>query len=197
MPWCIPTSAELACGAAAGKVALSHEEPEPVNHNQVLMTGVWWWVSSAGRGLDPQFEGHRVTGWLPSGIGRTISFTRVHFLCWLFSFVYSTSMFPQWHITAKSASGRLHLKTHTPSTYCNQRGLTVLSRHSLETCQWNKLTCNSLGNARHQLFQLSEPLWTDPGLKSGFDAPADLYETKGKKEEKKASAGNNLSNHPQ
>ena len=32
----------------------------------------------------------------------------------------------------------------------------------------NELTCNSPGNTRLQSSQLAEPLWTDPGLKSGF-----------------------------
>ena len=32
----------------------------------------------------------------------------------------------------------------------------------------NELTRNSSGNARLQSSQLAEPLWTDPGLKSGI-----------------------------
>ena len=32
----------------------------------------------------------------------------------------------------------------------------------------HELTRNSLGNTRPQLSQLAEPLWTDPGLKSGM-----------------------------
>ena len=32
----------------------------------------------------------------------------------------------------------------------------------------NELTSNSSGNTWPQLFQLAEPLWTDPGLKSGI-----------------------------
>ena len=32
----------------------------------------------------------------------------------------------------------------------------------------NELTCNSSGNTRLQSSQLTEPLWTDPGLKSGI-----------------------------
>ena len=35
------------------------------------------------------------------------------------------------------------------------------------TYQGNELTCNWSGNAQPQLCQLPEPLWTDPGLKSG------------------------------
>ena len=32
----------------------------------------------------------------------------------------------------------------------------------------NKLTRNLLGNIQPQLSQLAEPLWTDPGIKSGI-----------------------------
>ena len=32
----------------------------------------------------------------------------------------------------------------------------------------NKLTCNLSGNIQSQSSQLAEPLWTDPGLKSGI-----------------------------
>ena len=32
----------------------------------------------------------------------------------------------------------------------------------------NELTRNSSGNTRSQSSQLAEPLWTDPGLKSGI-----------------------------
>ena len=32
----------------------------------------------------------------------------------------------------------------------------------------NELKCTSSGNTRSQSFQLAEPLWTDPGLKSGI-----------------------------
>ena len=32
----------------------------------------------------------------------------------------------------------------------------------------NELTCNLSGNTQSQSSQLSEPLWTDPGLKSGI-----------------------------
>ena len=43
----------------------------------------------------------------------------------------------------------------------------MLSKHGVGTYQGNKLTYNSLGNARAQSSQLAEPLWTGPGLKSG------------------------------
>ena len=42
-----------------------------------------------------------------------------------------------------------------------------LSRHSVRTYQENELTHNLSVNIWLQSFQLAEPLWTDPSLKSG------------------------------
>ena len=44
----------------------------------------------------------------------------------------------------------------------------MLSRHVVGSYQENELTRNSPGNIRSQSSQLAEPLWTDPGLKSGI-----------------------------
>ena len=41
----------------------------------------------------------------------------------------------------------------------------MLSRHSLGTHEGNELAHNSSVNTWPQLFQLPEPLWSDPGLK--------------------------------
>ena len=43
----------------------------------------------------------------------------------------------------------------------------MLLRHSVGIYQGNKLTSNLSGKARPQSSQFTEPLWTDPGLKSG------------------------------
>ena len=88
--------------------------------------------------------------------------------------------------SAKSAGGRLHLNTHTPFTQQCQNGLTMLSRHSMETCQGNKVTCNSSGNTWPQLSQLAEPLLTTPGIRSGISVH-NLISTnkKGEKKRKK------------
>ena len=45
----------------------------------------------------------------------------------------------------------------------------------------NKLTRNSSGNILPQLSQLAEPLWTDPGLKSGITVPDLIFSLKKKK----------------
>ena len=42
-----------------------------------------------------------------------------------------------------------------------------LSRHTEGTYQGNTLTRNSSGNTQPESSQLAEPLWTDPGVKSG------------------------------
>ena len=55
----------------------------------------------------------------------------------------------------------------------------------------NKLTRNSSANTQLQSSQLAEPLWTDPGLKSGLSVRK-LISTLKKK--KKVQAANKLSN---
>ena len=57
---------------------------------------------------------------------------------------------------------------HTPLTQQKWSRPTVLSGHSVETYHGSELTCNLSGNAQPQSSQLAEPLWTDPGLKSGI-----------------------------
>ena len=59
-----------------------------------------------------------------------------------------------------------------------------------ENLSGNKLTHNSSGSIQPRLSQLTEPPWTDPGLKSGIGA-CELISTLKKK---KAQAGNEWSN---
>ena len=107
----------------------------------------------------------------PGRSGGRIFFSRVNFVSWYLFGVRSTPVLPQWHVkdpghSAKSASGRLHLNTHTPLTQRSRSGLTMpLCRHS-ENLSGNKLTRNLSGNIRPQSSQLAEPLWTDPDIKS-------------------------------
>ena len=54
----------------------------------------------------------------------------------------------------------------------------------------NELTRNSSGNTRPRSSQLSEPLWTDPGLRSGINVRYLISTDKNNK----AQAGNKLSN---
>ena len=66
-----------------------------------------------------------------------------------------------------------------------------LSRHSVETCRGNELTCNSSGDIRSQSSQFAEPLWTDPGRKSEISV-CELISTE--KKHRKVQTGNELSN---
>ena len=99
-----------------------------------------------------------------------IFFFRVNFVCRLLFGVCSTPVLLQWYVkdpghSAKSAGGRLHLNTHTSLTQRSRSGLTMLSGHSVGTYpEKNELTRNSSGDTRSQWSELTEPLWTDPGL---------------------------------
>ena len=104
-------------------------------------------------------------------------------------------MLSQWHVKknkkqhrlfCQSAGGGLNLNTHTHLTHRTRSGLTILSRHCVGTYQGNDLTRSSSGNPRPQSSQLPEPLWTDPGLKSGIGV-RELISTL--KEEKKRRRG--------
>ena len=105
-------------------------------------------------------------------------------------------LLPWWHIkdphnSAKSAGGRLHLNTHSSLTQRRRSGLTTpLSRHSLGTYPKTSSHANLSWNIRSQSFQLAEPLWTDPDIKSGISV-CELILTKKKK---KTQAGNKWSN---
>ena len=89
---------------------------------------------------------------------------------------YSVSIPP--HVTAvarkrprsfcqKSAGGRFHPNTHTLFTQRSRFGLTMsLSRHSVGTYPETGLHATCQGTL-NQSSQLAEPLWTDPGIKSG------------------------------
>ena len=68
----------------------------------------------------------------------------------------------------QNCNGRLHLNTYTPSTQQSRSALTMLFSRSAETYQGNKLTRNSSECARPQSSSLTEPLWSEPGLKSGI-----------------------------
>ena len=59
----------------------------------------------------------------------------------------------------------------------------------------NELTRNSLGNTRSQSSQVAEPLWTDPGLKSGISV-RELVSTKKKKKRRRAMICRTFSPNP-
>ena len=113
----------------------------------------------------------RVVSSSPSRSGGRIFCSRVDFLCRLLFGVHSTLCY-QCQVkdpsnSAKNAGSRRHLNTHTPLTQQRQSGLTMLSRHSMGTFQGNKHT-ELIKEHLALLSQLAEPLWTDPGIKSGI-----------------------------
>ena len=116
----------------------------------------------------------RLRVWIPAEGAREI-FSPGSTLCAdSYSVSVPTPVLPQWHVkdpghSARSADGRFHLNTHTPLTQQSRSGLTMpLSRHCVGTLSGNKFTHNSSGNTRSQSSQLAEPLWTNPGVKSGI-----------------------------
>ena len=56
----------------------------------------------------------------------------------------------------------------------------MLSRHNVGSYNGNELARNSSGNVQPQSSQFAEPLWTDPGFKSGTGV-RELISTKKKK----------------
>ena len=117
-------------------------------------------------------------------------FSRVSFVCWLLLGVRSTPVLPQWHVedpghSAKSAEWQVtpkHAYTVDPTK-------SEWTDYAAVQAYWgnlwgNELTRNLSGNIRPQSFQLAEPLWTDPSMKSGISV-RELISTSKKKEEKK------------
>ena len=88
----------------------------------------------------------------------------------------------------KKCTWQLHLNTHAPLTQQSQSGLTMpRSRHSVRTNQETNSHTTHQG-ILSQSFQLAEPLWTDPSLRSGISVHK-LISTK-----KKAHTGNEFLN---
>ena len=111
-------------------------------------------------------------------------------LCVLLVGVPSTPVLPQWHVkdtgrSATSADSRLQLNTHTPLSKRSRSGLTMpLFRHSEGTYQETSSHTTRQGTLG-QSSQVADPLWTDPGVKSGISV-CELISTK-KKTKKKRS----------
>ena len=83
-------------------------------------------------------------------------------------------MLPQWHVkdpghSAKSAGGRLpqnmqHAFDPTKSEWADYAAVQA----ECGNLSGNELPRNLSGNTRSQSSQLTEPLWTDSGIKSGI-----------------------------
>ena len=69
------------------------------------------------------------------------------------------------------------------------------SRHSVGTLSENEIARNLSGNTGPQSSQLAEPMWTDPGLKSGIHV-RELIFTKEKKKRSRGMNGRTFSQEP-
>ena len=126
-----------------------------------------------------------------------IFFCRVNFACWFLFGVRSTP-----RVTAVTCK--------RPRSFCQKCRWQVKLKHAytldptkLEWADYatvqaqcgnqsgNELTCNWSGNTQSQSSQLAEPLWTDPGIKSGISVRKLISTLK-----KKVQAGNELLNIP-
>ena len=108
-------------------------------------------------------------------------------------------MLPQWHIkdpshSAKSAGGRLHLNTNTPLTHRSQSGLCRCPGRVWEFIRKRAHT-QLVTKTRSQSSQLAEPLWADPGRKSGISL-RELISTKKKKKRRRGINCRTFSQNP-
>ena len=149
----------------------------PFQDRYIVNAGTACWLGHRTRD-------RKVASWNPGRSSGRIFFSRVIFVCWLLFGVRSTPILPQWYVkdpghSAQSAGGRcwLHLNTHTPLIQQRRSGLTtLLSRHSVGTYQ---------ETSQPQSSQPAEPLWTEPGMKSGISVRELISTSK-----KKVLAGN-------
>ena len=133
--------------------------------------------------LDRQTRDQKVASSNPGRSSGRIFFSRVNFVCWLLFDVCSTP-----HVTAVARK--------RPQSFCQKCRwqVTPLTHRSQSgNLSGNELTRNSSGNTQSESPQLAEPLWIDPGLKSGISL-RELISIKKKERKKTAQAGNELSN---
>ena len=144
----------------------------------------------------------------PGRSGGRIFFSRVNFVHWLLSIPFHPRVTavgrkrPRSFYQKVQVAGYIWTRIHAPLAEQSRSRLTKLTRDSVGTFQGNGFTRSSSGNAQPQSSRLAEPLWTNPGLKSGIGV-RELISTKKKKkkkekeEEKTAQARNDSSKNKQ
>ena len=111
--------------------------------------------------IERQTHNRKVASSNPGRGGGRILLFRVNFVCWLLFGVRSTTVLAcRWRITPKHAY-TLH---PTKSEWDDYAAVHALGGN----LSGNELTRNLSGNTRPQSSQLTEPLKTDPGVKSGI-----------------------------
>ena len=111
-----------------------------------------------------------------------------------YSVSFPYPMLPQWHVkdpghSAKSTGAPKHAYTIDQSKSEWTDYATIQAECG--NLSGNELTRNSSGNTRSQSSQIAEPLWTDPGLKSGISLRGLISTFKKKKKKKKRRRGMN------
>ena len=105
-------------------------------------------------------------------------------MCWLLFGVRSTPVLPQWRVKRHRSfclKCRCQVTPKHAYTLDPTKRSRLLSRRSVGTyLSGNELTRNFSWNTRPQSSQLAEPLWNDPGLRSGIRV-RDLISKKKKK----------------
>ena len=145
----------------------------------------------------PGLRPWKVVSLNPGRSSGRIFFFRVNFVCWLF---IRCPFRPRFTAVARKRPWSFCQKCRwqvTPEHTCTFDP-TKLEWVDYATVQaWcgnlpgNELTCTLSGNTWTSWFQLAEPLWTDPGLKSGISVHELISTSKKKKKKKKHRRGTN------
>ena len=107
---------------------------------------------------------------IPAGAAGEFS-SRVNFVCGLLFGVRSTPVLQQWHVKDPGHSAKSAEHTYTLDQLKLEWADYAAVLAECGNLSGNELKCNSSRNTRSKSPQLTEPLWTDPGLKNGVSLP--------------------------
>ena len=149
---------------------------------------------------------------IPAGAAGEFYFSRVKFVCWLLFGVRSTPVLPQLHVKKQTTEDQKKKKKNWSFCQKCRRQITGKHVYTLDPTksEWvdyvvvhaywwnlsgNELTLSLSGNIQPQSSQLAEPLWTDPGIKSGTSVCEPISTSKNNNNNKnKAQTRNKWSN---